>query len=174
MKSKGKNKKYEFAARLSKTPGAWVTVKVPGAITRAIGIRGRVPIVGVFDGKENFRATLLAIGNGAHILSVKYEHRKNLGLKPGDRISVVFEIDHEPRTMPTPPDVIDALASEGLLDAYELIPPGRKMQFLKYLEQAVHEETRLKRIAMIVELAHAAREKQVDREMQRKLRQTRT
>jgi hypothetical protein len=169
-----KKKKYEFAARLSKSPGAWVTVTVPRAITKAIGIRGRVPVVGVFDGKEKFRATLLAIGNGAHILSVKYDHRKNLGVKPGDRITVTFEIDREPRVIATPPDVIDALESEGLLDAYELIPPGRKMQFLKYLEQAVHEETRLKRVAMIVELAHAAREKQVDREMQRKLRQTRT
>ncbi len=168
-----KKKKYQFAARLSKTPGAWVTVTIPRAITKAIGIRGRVPIVGVFDGEEKFRATLLAIGDGVHILPVKYDHRKNLGLKPGDRITVTFEIDREPRTIFTPPDVIDALESEGLLDAYELVPPGRKMQFLKYLEQAVHDETRLKRVAMIVEMTHAAREKKVDREM-RKLRRTQT
>lgn len=173
-RSHRREKKFTFSATLSKTPGAWVTVKIPAAITKAIGIRGRVPIVGTINGKEKFRSGLLATGNGVHILPVKYEHRKNLGLKPGDRVTIAFEIDHEPRTLPTPPDVIDALESEGLLDAYELVPPGRKKQFLVYLEQAVHEETRLKRIAMIIEMTHADREKRADRELQRKLRQSRT
>jgi hypothetical protein len=169
-----KKQKHTFAAKMRRNPGAWVTVEIPAAISKAIGIRGSIPIVGVVNGKEKFRSSLLPTGRGVHLLPIKYEARKNLGLGPGDRITVTFEIDREPRTIATPPDVIDALESEGLLDAYELIPPGRKMQFLKYLEQAVHEETRLKRIAMMVEMAHAAREKQVDREMQRKLRQTRT
>jgi hypothetical protein len=168
----GKHQKFEFSATLSDKPGAWVTVVIPKAIIKAIGARGAVPIVGVFDGKERFRSSLLATRDGVHILPVKYHHRKNLGLSPGDRIRVAFQVDHEPRTMPTPPDVIDALESEGLLDAYELVPPGRKRQFLIYLEQAVHEETRLKRIAMIVEMTHADREKRSDRELRKKIRKS--
>jgi hypothetical protein len=166
-------KKYEFSAKTTKKPGAWVTVAIPAAISKAIGERGSVPIVGTLDGKEKFRSSLLVTRGGGHFLPVKYEHRKNLGLKPGDRVTVVFEIDHEPRIVPTPPDVIDALEAEGLLDAYELVPPGRKKQFLVYLEQAVHEETRAKRIAMILEMTHADREKRADREMQKKIRQSR-
>ena len=167
-----RTKKFEFAAKLSKTPGRWVTVTIPKAISKAIGARGNIPVVGVINGKEKFRSSLLASRDGVHILPVKYHHRKNLGLEPGDRVTIAFEIDHEPRTVPTPPDVIDALESEGLLDAYELVPPGRKKQFLLYLEQAVHEETRLKRVAMIIEMTHADREKRSDREIQKKLRQS--
>jgi hypothetical protein len=166
-------KRHSFSATLRKFPGAWITVEIPAAISKAIGIRGSIPIVGTVNGKEKFRSSLLPTGRGVHLLPIRYEIRKSLGLGPGDRVTIAFELDHEPRTIFTPPDVIDALESEGLLDAYELVPPGRKSQMLKYLEQAVHEETRAKRIAFIIETAHAAREKKVDREM-KKLRRAQT
>ena len=167
----GKKKNHTFSAKLRRFPGAWVTVEIPAAISKAIGIRGTVPIAGTVNGKETFRSSLLPTGRGIHLLAIKYDIRKALSLEPGDRVTVAFEIDREPRTVVAPPDVIDALESEGLLDAFALIPPGRKTQFLKYLELAVHEETRARRIAMLVEMTHAAREKQADRELAKHMRE---
>ena len=161
-------KRHTFSARLARVPGRWVTVEVPTRVSRALGIRGTIPVVGVVNGKAKFRSSLLPRKDGLHFLPIKYELRKNAGLDVGDLVKISLEIDHEPRTLPTPEDVMEALEAEGLLDAYALVPPGRKMQFLKYLEEAVHEVTREKRIAMILEMSHAAREKQADRETRRR------
>jgi Domain of unknown function (DUF1905)/Bacteriocin-protection, YdeI or OmpD-Associated len=160
-------KRHTFSAKLERVPGRWVTLEVPLRVSRALGKRGSIPVMGTLNGKTKFRSTLLPTRPGIYFLPIKYELRKNAGLEVGEIVKVSVEIDHEPRTLPTPEDVIEALEAEGLLDAYELVPPGRKMQFLKYLEEAVHETTRAKRIAMILEVSHAAREKHADREMRR-------
>jgi hypothetical protein len=161
-------KRHTFSAKLVRVPGRWVTLEVPLKVSRAFDKRGSIPVMGTLNGKTKFRSSLLPTRAGIHFLPIRYDLRKTAGIEVGEMVKVRLEIDLEPRTVPTPPDVIDALEAEGLLDAFALIPPGRKTQFLKYLEQAVHEATREKRIAMIVEMAHAAREKKADREMRRR------
>jgi len=166
-KTAAKKKRYSFSAKIEQRPGRWFTVLVPAALSRTLGIRGSIPIVGVMNGKAKFRSSLLPRATGLHFLAVRAELRQSVGASAGDRVTIRFQIDREPRTVPTPEDLRELLEAEGLVDGYELIPPGRKMQFLKYLEQAVHETTRQKRLAAFIELAYAAREKQADRMLRR-------
>lgn len=68
-----------------------------------------------------------------------------------------------PREIPIPPDLAEALSEEGVLADWESMPPGLRAYFLKWIDQAVQEKTRLKRVNRAVEEAHQRREKRIDR-----------
>jgi hypothetical protein len=68
-----------------------------------------------------------------------------------------------PREIPIPPDLSAALREEGVLVDWESMPPGKRKYLLKWIDQAVQEATRAKRVARAVEEAHQRREKRVDR-----------
>ena len=68
-----------------------------------------------------------------------------------------------PVHLPIPHDLEAALREEGVLPAWESLPPGLRAYLLKAIDQAVHEVTRTKRIVGAVEAALARREKQIDR-----------
>jgi hypothetical protein len=65
--------------------------------------------------------------------------------------------------VPIPPDLAAALRDEGVLPAWESLPPGKRAYLLKQIDQAVHEATRAKRIVLAVEEALARHEKGIDR-----------
>ena len=138
-------------------------IDLPAAASRALGRRGAVPVAGTIDGAP-FRTTLVPVKGGRHRFWVNAEMRKASGAALGDRVAVALRIDEEPPTWHTPPDLADALRDEGVLDAFEAMAPGRRGQLLKWLERAVHEDTRARRIARCVEIALAEREKRLDRE----------
>jgi hypothetical protein len=73
-----------------------------------------------------------------------------------------------PRVIPIPPDLAMALREEGVLVDWESMPPGRRLYLLKWIDQAVHETTRAKRVGRAVEEAHQRREKRVDRASQKR------
>jgi hypothetical protein len=65
--------------------------------------------------------------------------------------------------LPIPPDLAEALRAERALPGWESLPPGKRAYVLKWIEQAVHEGTRAKRVEHAVEEALARHEKLVDR-----------
>ncbi len=68
-----------------------------------------------------------------------------------------------PRDIPIPPDLAEALREEGVLADWEAMPPGLRAYLLKWIDQAVQEKTRVKRVTRAVEEAHQRREKRIDR-----------
>jgi uncharacterized protein DUF1905/bacteriocin resistance YdeI/OmpD-like protein len=152
----------EFFAKIVRIVPLYA-IDLPAAASRALGKRGAVPVVGTIDGTP-FHTTLVPVKGGRHRFWVNAEMRKASGTTLGDRVAVTLRVDEEPPTWHTPPDLADALHDEGVLEAFEAMSPGRRGQFLKWLERAVHEDTRARRIARCVELALAEREKRLDRE----------
>ncbi|HEX8795710.1 MAG TPA: DUF1801 domain-containing protein, partial [Polyangiaceae bacterium] len=62
-----------------------------------------------------------------------------------------------PREIPIPRDLSAALREDGILGDWESLPPGKRLYLIKWIEQAVHETTRAKRVASAVEEAHQRR-----------------
>src|SRR5215471_18129750 len=106
-------------------------------------------------------------GGGRHRFLVSKATRVAAGAKPGDRVRITAVVDRGPREVPIPPDLREALDDAGVLAAWEGMPPGKREHILKWVEAAVHEATREKRIARSVEEALRAHEKQMDRAMRR-------
>ncbi len=89
--------------------------------------------------------------------------RDAAGIGEGDRVAIDIALDRESRVSDTPGDLAFALRDEDALVAFERITPGRRRQYILWLDQAVHETTREKRIVRLVQIALAAREKEIDR-----------
>jgi hypothetical protein len=133
-------------------------------VSRSLGARGSVPVIlsvaGDVDRKE--RTSLLPDGRGGHFVYLNAKLRKAAKIELGDRVGVEVNVDLQPRGQDVPEDLEAALREEGVLEAWCSIAAGMRFQLLRWIDQAVHDETRAKRVARVVERAHARREKLVD------------
>lgn len=150
--------------------GTWRIVDVPKAVSKAIGIRGSVPVVGTVRAARSrsaipFRGSLLPRGGGCHSVVVNAKIRAELKLEFGDRVAFVFRVDHEPRTRPVPDDLADALHEHGMHEAFGTMGVGMRRQWIGWIEDAVQEATRVKRVARVVEAVLRKHEARIDREL---------
>jgi hypothetical protein len=156
---------FQFDARLRRV-GTFFAVDVPAPVSRALGVRGPVYVIGTVDGAVPLRTSLSPAGGGRHLLFLNAEIRREAGLVEGDRVRLRFARDDDPR-LPLPDDLANLLREEGALAAFEALPVGARNQLLRAVEEAVHPATRDKRLARAVEVAFAARERKLDREARR-------
>ena len=155
--------KYAFTSKLVRFTVLYC-VDVPAAVSRAVG-RARVPVVVRVARAAPFRATLQPSGGARHRLFLNGEVREAAGVQLGDRIAVEVRVDREPREVPLPPDLAEALEEEGVLAAWTSMPPGKREHLVRWIDKAAQETTRQKRVARAVEEALARHEKRIDREM---------
>jgi hypothetical protein len=164
-KAKGRAGPFRFEAKLVKKD-VFFGVDLPAAVSKAIGRKGFVPILGEVNGAP-LQTSLSPSGGGRHHVLLNREVREAAQVAPGDRVSMVLRVDLEPPVHDIADDLADALREEGVLGDFESMARGRRNQFIRWMEDAAHEDTRAKRIARLVEMAHAEREKRVDREAKR-------
>jgi hypothetical protein len=140
-----------------------VSVLVPRAVSEGFGERGCVPVVATFAGGEEAHLTLVPYGSGRHHLLLTARLRKRLGLGTSGRVTMSLVRDESPPVDPIAEDLADALREVDALAAFESLARGKRNALLRWLEQAVAEATRAKRVVRLVEIALEAREKALDR-----------
>jgi hypothetical protein len=136
---------------------------VPERVSRAIGVRGQVPVAVRLARGETFRATLVPSGGGRHRIFVNARTRAAAELALGDTCAIEIVVDDGDREVPIPVDLRDALREAGTLDTWQAFRPGKREHILEWIERAAFEATREKRIAQTVEITLAKREKRLDR-----------
>jgi hypothetical protein len=155
---------FAFSPRLEQVPdGGPYYVSIPAHVSEAIGRRGIVPIVASVNGVSEVRASMIPCGGGRHRLRLNAATRDAVEAKLGGRLSIRLRVDENPVADPVPGDLTRALRDVDALDAFRRMPVGRQNHILHWLEAAVREATREKRIAQIVEGALAWREDPRDR-----------
>jgi hypothetical protein len=154
--------RHVFTATLVVDKSGMGHVDVPGAVSKAIG-RGKAPVEARIGRGEPFRGTFMPAGFGRHRLFVSKATRRAAGVKAGDRVRITAVVDDGQRDVPIPPDLREALVDAGVLDAWEGMPPGKREHILAWVEKAVHDVTREKRIARSVEEALKVHERNLDR-----------
>jgi hypothetical protein len=157
-----KRSEHVFSARVERVArgGPYYAVTIPASVSRAIGRRGIVPIVATINGAIEIRASLVPSGGGRHRLRLNASTRRVAGAGEGARVKIALAVDLAPVAEPTPRDVARALEDSGALEAFERLPVGKRSHIVRWIEDAVRPETREKRIAMTVEVALRARERQ--------------
>lgn len=110
------------------------------------------------------RTSLIPVKGGRHRLWLNRQVRAAAGALPGGRVTVELRVDDAPPREVTPEDLAESLREEGVFEAFETMAPGRRNHIIRWVEQAVHETTRAKRLARCVELALALHERRVDRQ----------
>jgi hypothetical protein len=151
---------FRFSAKIVRS-GTEYCVDVPLAITRAVGARGRVPVSVQVDGGFPFHATFRPTGSGRHRLFLNAEARS--GAKVGTRLVIEARPVPADREVPVPPDLRDALREADVLETWASFPPGKREHILRWIEEAVHEATRVKRIAKAIEVTEKRREKRLSK-----------
>jgi hypothetical protein len=155
---------FEFSVRLEQVEGGGpYYVRIPAAVSKAIGRRGIVPVVAVVNRIAEVRASMTPCGGGMHKLRLNAATRERVGARAGSRVAVTLTVDDHPAVDPAPDDLVRALREEGALAAFERFPVGKQNHILRWIEGAAKEATRTKRIAKTVEVALRAREKRDDR-----------
>ncbi|MBK8934278.1 MAG: DUF1905 domain-containing protein [Chloroflexi bacterium] len=110
---------------------------------------GKRPKVKVSLNDYTYRSTVAAYGE-VFMLPLSKEHRDAAGVKAGDEVEVMLELDTEPRTVEVPDDLAMALEEGGVTAVFDALAPSKRKEHVRQVTSAKAEETRQRRIAKIV------------------------
>jgi len=92
---------------------------------------------------------------GKYMMGVPKAFRAAAGIEAGDNIVVTMELDAEPRTVETPPDLEKALKQSGLQAAWEKLSYTHRKEHVLAIEESKKAETRARRIGKAIEMIAA-------------------
>jgi hypothetical protein len=139
----------KFTAVLAPDPGSGggTFVPVPREVNDQLGLKGRPKIQAVIAGQP-YRGSLMPMGDGTFCLGVLKSIQEAAGVKLGDKIEVLLELDTQPRVVEPPADLANVLASDKKAAAtWEKLSFTNKKEMARSLEEAKKPETRKKRLA---------------------------
>jgi Bacteriocin-protection, YdeI or OmpD-Associated/Domain of unknown function (DUF1905) len=122
-------------------------VEVPLDVPAVFG-RVRAPVRVTING-WTWRSTVMRYGE-RYYLPVNARNREGAGVAAGDRVEVLLELDAEPRDVPVPADLADALAAAGLRDAWDACSYSHRREWVEAIESAKRPETRTRRVGRAV------------------------
>lgn len=129
-------------------------IEVPPGVLDRLG-KGRRPPVTVTIGPHSWRSTVASMG-GKYLVGIPKEHRVPAGLSGDEReLEVTLALDTAERNVEVPVELADALAAEGLLDAFRRLAPSARKEWVRQIQSAKADATRLSRIDKAVEAARA-------------------
>lgn len=124
--------------------------EVPSSIIDTIGRKRHIPV----RGKANdtaFKSACIPRKEGRYIIILNSEIRKKIDRSEGDTVQFAIEYDPESRDLPLPEDMEMILAEdEEVFQEYNNSSPSNRREYIKYIEMARHEKTRLKRINLLI------------------------
>jgi hypothetical protein len=146
----GSRRKTTFTTVVTKDDKVNATgLPVPAEAVAAMG-SGKKPKVKVSLKGHTYRSTVAAYGE-VFMLPLSAEHREAAGVRAGELVEVTIELDMEPRTVEVPADLAEALAAApGARQAFDSLSFTARKEFVRQVESAKAQETRLRRITGIV------------------------
>jgi len=109
-------------------------------------------VVAIVNGRST-RTTLTPAGAGHYRLQFNATLRKAAHADVGDIVGIELKLDRASRELPIPPELAAGLMRRPLLrKEFDRLPPGGRMQFLRFLLKAKAPATREKRIKRLLEI----------------------
>jgi bifunctional DNA-binding transcriptional regulator/antitoxin component of YhaV-PrlF toxin-antitoxin module len=145
--------KQIFEATLEKHEKLDATgITLPFDVEAVFGAK-RVPVKVLINGAQ-YRGSVVRMG-GKYMMGVPKVFRAAAGIEAGDNIVVTMELDAEPRTVETPPDLEKALKQSGLQAAWEKLSYTHRKEHVLAIEESKKAETRARRIGKAIEMIAA-------------------
>ena len=144
--------KVAFRTTLKSEPGGGdiALIEVPADV-RAIFGKARPPVRATL-GNYTFRTTIAVYGGKSYV-GVRKSHREAGKLEPGKTLSVVLELDDEPRTVTPPKELAAAFKNDSKArDAWDALSFTHKREHAEAIEGAKKPETRARRVAATIEM----------------------
>lgn len=139
--------------QLEKFPGkgGWTYAALPEVPQNPDNPFGWIQVRGSIDNVELKHYKLMPMGNGRLFLPVKAEIRKKIRKQEGDWVKIVLYADDSP--IDVPEEITECLKQEGLriYTAFLSLTDGQKKAFLDWIYQAKTVETKVRRIAEMID-----------------------
>jgi hypothetical protein len=144
--------KLRFKVKIEgREAGVVAAITPPVDVAEVFGTRARVPVRGSINGFP-FRSSLMPMG-GCHMMPVNRTLREGAGVKPGDTVEVVMERDDDVRTVAAPALLKKALAqNKAAKGNWEKLAFTHKKEMAVWIEGAKQEETRVRRLAKVMQV----------------------
>lgn len=131
-------------------------IEFPFSIEELFNKKGQVKIKATFDGKVEYRGSLVKMKSDCHILGLTQDIRKQLGKTFGDEVSVSLMEDKEERIVEIADDISLIFHENPQAKAlFDKMSYTHKKEYIRWIEEAKKFETRenrkIKMIQMILE-----------------------
>lgn len=151
MKEDKANQLLNKKILLEKFPGkgGWTYARVPEIPPDRHAWFGWVRVNGSIDGVELKHYNLMPMGNNQLFLPVKAAIRKKIGKEAGDMVDIILYSDHS--AIEVPENFLSCLKDEpDAFRKFELLPEQEKIRLIKWIEAPITDETRINRMAKVV------------------------
>lgn len=132
----------------------WTYVMIPAAMAEKMlpGEKKSYRIKGRLDKLEIQAVAIIPMGGGDFVLPLNTDMRKALGKGKGDKLTLQVSHDPNPDPVPMPDDLLQCLEDEPKANkAFMALPRSHRNYYVKWINSAKTEPTRVKRIAATVE-----------------------
>jgi len=145
------SKKQTFKAVIRNAGGGGAFVEVPFDVEKVFGSK-RPKVKAMIEGVP-YRGLLTRMGGPSHMLIVLKGIREQVGKTFGDEIRVSVEMDAEERVIEIPKDLLKELNKNKTAKSFfDTLSYSHKKEYVKWIEEAKKDETRLNRIAKTIEM----------------------
>ena len=141
--------RFSAEYRLSSEGGIYF-VQVPAEVKRQFAIKGTPRVIAAIGELEPFHCGLMPMKSGEGLIFINKERQKQLGLTPGDSITVTLSPDESEYGAPMPEELEGLLAQDD--DAkrrFDALTPGKKRALMFAVDRVKGME---RRIEMAVKL----------------------
>jgi hypothetical protein len=118
-------------------------------VVKALGGAARIPVRATFNGIA-YSGSIVSMGGGAKVIGVLKSIRTELGVAPGDRLTVTVERDEAERSVTVPGDLAAALDAAGVRAAFDALSYSHQREHVMAIEEAKRSDTRARRVAQTV------------------------
>ena len=129
-------------------------IQVPGDVIEALGAGKRPPVVVILGG-YTYQTTVAPMG-GAYWIPLAAEHREAAGVRAGEEVDVVVQLDSAPREVPVPDDLAAAFDDDART-TFDALAYSHRKEWVRWVEEAKKPETRATRIEKTVDSLKAGR-----------------
>ena len=138
----------KFRAKVIPSGNA-TAIEIPTKVMEALGPQARPPIVVTING-HSWRSRV-ALMRGKALVGISAANRATSGIAEGEVVEIDLEFDTEPRVVPEPPDLAEALnADPEVRAAFDRLAYSLKRKHVNAIEGAKTSATRQQRITKLV------------------------
>jgi bifunctional DNA-binding transcriptional regulator/antitoxin component of YhaV-PrlF toxin-antitoxin module len=128
--------------------GNHASIEIPDKNLNEIGGNKRAPLK-ITVNRYTYQSTATGV-NGKCMVVFPTRDREASGAAAGDRITVTLELDDGYRQVDVPAALSEALALNGLSEAFHNLTYSKRKEFARQVSEAKAEETRTRRIEKII------------------------
>lgn len=125
------------------------SLAIPDDVLAKLGTNRRAPLTVTING-YTYQSTATAVDGECRVVFPQKD-RDAAGAKADDIVMVTLELDAGVREVAMPEELSAALQNAGLTEVFEALTYSKRKEFARQVSEAKAEETRLKRIAKVLE-----------------------